>query len=535
MSLTPHRLRRGLTAIVAAASILALGLSGATASAAPSDQGRPSASTKVVRTTDGAVRGTRLGAAEAFLGLPYAAPPVKDLRFAPPVAPTRWRGVRDASRQAPACLQFQPGGIRETQATSEDCLYLDLYRPRGTTKSAKLPVIVWVHGGGYTQGTGVIYGGQTLAERTGSVVVSINYRVGALGYLALKGLDAENPSTGSGNWGLLDQIAALEWVKRNAGAFGGDARNVTVAGQSAGASAVCTLLASPRAAGLFQRATIQSAGCGLGERPVADAQDQGLAFAKQAGCDDSANQLACLRSAWAPSLVAAFQTAGGAGPTIGTPTLPKASMEAIKADEWNKVPVIVGAVAHEGKLFLSATPNITAEDYQKWLASFGSNAGKVAARYPLSDYPTPFAAQAQAFGDSFLYCGSDQTANLLATKTKVFRYEFNDPQSPTLYGFQPDGVDMSSTHSAELAYLFDFTLGAAPLPQSSRKLAAQTKQYWGSFAEDANPNQRGLPHWPRYRTSTHKTLVLRPDGPRVSTTISDDHHCDFWANPDAAS
>lgn len=436
---------------------------------------------------------------------------MKNLRFAPPAPPARWRGVRDATRQAPACLQFQPGGVRETQATSEDCLYLDLYRPSRIRRSAQLPVVVWVHGGGYTQGTGVIYGGQTLAERTGSIVVSINYRVGALGYLALDKLDAENPGTGSGNWGLLDQIAALAWVKQNVGAFGGDPGNVTVAGQSAGGSSVCTLLASPKAAGLFQRATIQSAYCGLLERPLADAQQQGAAFAEKAGCASGDGQLACLRSTWAPALVSAFQSAGGAGPVVGTPTLPKSSSDAIKDDQWNKVPVIIGAVAHEGKLFLSGTPNITAADYEKWLATYGANAPKVGARYPLADYPSPFYAQAQAFGDSFLYCGSDRTANLLATKTKVYRYEFDDPQSPTLYGFQPKGVDMSSTHSAELAYLFDFTLGAAPVPKSSRRLAGQMKDYWGSFAEDTNPNQRGLPRWPRYLASTHET---RPSPPR---------------------
>jgi para-nitrobenzyl esterase len=181
MSVTQHRLRRGLTAALATASITALLLTGGTASAAPSDRGPAAAPKSVVRIADGAVRGTQIGKAEAFLGVPYAAPPVMNLRFAPPAPPTPWRGVRDASRQAPACLQFQPGGIREIQATREDCLYLDLYRPQGVTRSAKLPVILWVHGGGYSQGTGVIYGGQTLAERTGSVVISINYRVGALG------------------------------------------------------------------------------------------------------------------------------------------------------------------------------------------------------------------------------------------------------------------------------------------------------------------------------------------------------------------
>jgi para-nitrobenzyl esterase len=218
----------------------------------------------------------------------------------------------------------------------------------------------------------------------------------------------------------------------------------------------------------------------------------------------------------------------------GTPTLPLPSAEAIKTDRWNKVPVIIGAVAHEGKLFLSGTPNLTAEDYQQFLNSFGSNAAKVAARYPLADYPAPFYAQAEAFGDFFIYCGVDRTANLLASKTKTYRYEFDDPNSPTLLGFQPEGVDMSSTHSAELAYLFDFTLGAAPVPDTSKPLATQMKRYWGSFADDGNPNDRGLPHWARYRIDTAKTLVLRPSGPQVSTTVSKQHNCDFWANPDEA-
>ena len=308
----------------------------------PSPAGATAGHSSVVQIDAGALRGTRIGAADAFLGVPYAAPPVKALRFAPPQPPARWHGVQDATRQAPACLQFAPGGIRETQATSEDCLYLDLYRPSRSARGDR-PVIVWMHGGGYTQGTGVIYGGETLAALTDSIVISLNYRLGALGYLALDQLDAENPSTGSGNWGLLDQIAALNWVKRNIRAFGGDARNVTIAGQSAGGSAVCTLLASPKAAGLFQHATIQSAGCGLGERTLSAAQAQGSSFAKEAGCNDAATRLACLRSAWAPGLVSAFQRAGGAGPVTGTPTLPLASTAAIAAGRWNKVPVIIGA------------------------------------------------------------------------------------------------------------------------------------------------------------------------------------------------
>ena len=488
-----------------------------------------------MRAPAGQLRGIQVGGADAFLGVPYAAPPLDDLRFAPPAPAVRWKGVRDASRQAPACLQFAPGGVRETQVTSEDCLYLDVYRPHGVARSAGLPVIVWVHGGGFTQGTGVIYGGQTLASRTKSVVVSFNYRLGALGSLALSELDSEYASTGSGNWGILDQIAALRWVGRNIRAFGGDPRNVTVAGQSAGGASVCTLLATPLAAGLFHRATIQSAYCGLGERTLADAQTQGRAYAEQVGCAGAATQLACLRSASTAGLIATFQTAGGAGPATGTPTLPLPSAEAIGSDRWNKVPVVIGGVAHEGKLFLSGTPNLTAEDYQQFLNGFGSNAAKVAARYPLADYPAPFYAQSDAFGDFFIYCGVDRTANLVAAKTRTYRYEFDDPSSPTLYGFQPAGIDMSSTHSAELAYLFDFTLGATPVPDTSKGLATLMKRYWGSFADDGNPNGRGLPHWPRYRSDTTKTLVLRPGAPQVSTTVSQQHSCDFWANPDAAS
>jgi para-nitrobenzyl esterase len=487
----------------------------------------------LVRAPAGQLRGVQLDGADAFLGVPFAAPPVNGLRFAPPAPQARWKGIRDASQQSPACLQFAPGGVRETQATSEDCLYLDVYRPHGVSRWAKLPVIVWIHGGGFTQGTGVIYGGQTLASRTDSVIVSLNYRLGTLGALASRPLDTENPSVGSGNWATLDQIAALKWVRNNIRAFGGNPGNVTVAGQSAGGSSVCTLLASPKASGLFQRATVQSAYCGLGERSLSDAQTQGQAFAEQLGCADAATQLACLRSASTSELVAAFQTAGGAGPVTGTPTLPLPSTEAISTDRWNKVPVMIGAVAHEGKLFLSGTPNLTADDYQQFLNGFGSNAAKVAARYPLANYAAPFYAEAEAFGDSFIYCGVDRTAKLFATRTKTYRYEFDDPNSPTLFGFQPDGVDMSSTHSAELAYLFDFTLGAAPVPLTSKRLATQMKRYWGSFANNGNPNRRRLPHWPRYDIDTTKTLVLDPSGPSASTAVSQQHQCDFWADPDA--
>ena len=160
----------------------------------------------VVSTQSGAVRGVTEGRAEQFLGLPYAAPPLRELRFAPPAAPAEWRGVREADRQSPACLQFEPTGVREEQTLSEDCLYIDVYRPRDARRRDQLPVMVWFHGGGNTQGTGVIYGGGTMAAKTDTIIVTVNYRLGALGFLAHPALSASTPG-GSGNWATMDQMA----------------------------------------------------------------------------------------------------------------------------------------------------------------------------------------------------------------------------------------------------------------------------------------------------------------------------------------
>src|SRR3954454_8513964 len=261
------------------AVLAAVGVVPATASAA---------STVVVKSKQGPVRGLRAAGADRFLGLPYAKPTIKDRRFKPPVAAGTWKHTRDATEQAPACTQFEPTGVREDQATSEDCLYLDLYRPSTAKRSSKRPVIVWLHGGGYTQGAGVIYGGQTMAALTDTIVISINSRLGAFGYLALPQLDAETPA-GSGTWGLMDQLEALKWVRRNIAAYGGDPKLVTIAGQSAGAGSVCGLLAAPSAKGYFQRAIIESgpSSCrpstGAAAASRATTEQTGVNFAHAAG------------------------------------------------------------------------------------------------------------------------------------------------------------------------------------------------------------------------------------------------------------
>ncbi len=412
-----QRLRRACAVAIAAAAIV--------------PAAAEAASTTVVSTPQGKVRGVRAAGADRFLGLPYARPPIKSRRFTPPVPAKSWMGTRDATRQAPACTQFQPTGVRESQATSEDCLYLDVCRPSSATRS-KLTVLVWFHGGGYTQGTGVIYGGQTMADLTGTIVVSVDYRLGAFGYLALPQLDAETPA-GSGNWGLMDQLESLKWMRREIGAYGGNSRLVTIAGQSAGAGSVCGLLAAPSAKGYFARAILESGPCTATYAATASTrvrtEQLGMSFAHAAGCTDDAVLVACLRAAWPGNLVAAEQRFVVKGWTIGGSLLPVNPRDAIAAGTWNKVPILVGNVRNENRLLSVAAYKETPEQYATYVtATYGVEAGDVLAHYPLSSYPSPFYALTSVQTDAGNACQSHIAADRLAPVTPTYEYEFNDPR-----------------------------------------------------------------------------------------------------------
>jgi para-nitrobenzyl esterase len=510
-----HMLRRAVIAATAAA-VLAPGAAQA------------ASKTVVVTTPQGKVQGIRAEGADRFLGLPYAQPPIKALRYKPPVAAGDWKGTRDATRQAPACIQFQPTGVRESQATSEDCLYLDVYRPSKVKRNEKLPVLVWFHGGGSTQGTGVIYGGQTMASLTHTVVVSINYRLGAFGYLSVPQLDAETPG-GSGNWGLMDQLESLKWVRKQIPAYGGDPQLVTIAGQSAGSAGVCSLLSSPPAKGYFQRAILESGPC-RSNLTKERAQQIGVNFAHAAGCTDDAALVTCLRQAWVGNLVAAEQQYVVNGRVVGTTILPQNTRDAISAGSWNKVPVLVGNARNENRLLSLAQVGITAEGYVDYInTTYGAAAADVLAHYPLSDYEVPYYALTAVQTDSGNACQSLILADKLGDLTPTYEYEFNDPTSPTLYGFQPPGIDMNSAHSAELAYLFDFTLGDKPLTATQERLATQMKRYWAAFAKTGDPNVEGQPQWPRHTATNAQVMTLRPNGSAPGTGLAAEHQCDFWA------
>ncbi|MGN6176819.1 MAG: carboxylesterase/lipase family protein, partial [Streptosporangiaceae bacterium] len=249
----------------------------------------------VVSTGDGAVRGTTVGTVGEFLGIPYAAPPIGNLRWRPPAAAASWHGVRDATQFGPSCPQALTGNpLLPPGPISEDCLYLNVYAPAvNSDDQGGRPVLVWIHGGGLVQDGARDYDGSELAA-DGVVVVTINYRLGALGFLAHPAL-ASRPGGAAGNYGLMDQQAALRWVQRNIARFGGDPDNVTIAGQSAGGLSVLAQMVSPGARGLFQRAIVESGTFALNQRPLATAETAGETFATAVGCPDQS--AACLRNA----------------------------------------------------------------------------------------------------------------------------------------------------------------------------------------------------------------------------------------------
>ena len=508
---------------------LALGVvSAATPAAAEPVDLTSAPASRLVLTDQGQVHGVSVGAHQEFLGLPFAAPPVRDLRFAPPAPPVAWEGVREADRQSPACLQFQPSGVREEQAVSEDCLYLDVYRPSDVAEDEDLPVMVWFHGGGNTQGTGVIYGGGSMAEKTRSIVVTVNYRLGALGFLAHPTLSEVTPG-GSGNYALMDQQASLQWVQDNIGQFGGNEDNVTIFGQSAGGGAVCNMLATPSAEGLFDKAIIQSSACfNPTSNTLADGEQGGLEYAEAVGCTDAAVVVDCLRSAW-PGTLIAHQGEYVGGAKTGSGFLPTAFADAYAQGTWNEVPIMTGTTRSEDRLTAQANADITPEGVEDFVrTTYPDKADQILPLYPLADFLSPYDQYTQITTDAGRACKTELTAQATSREVATYRYEFDDPTSPTLYGFELPGEDISNAHSGELQYLFDFTLGAEPLTETQELLSDQMMRYWGSFAADGDPNFRGAPVWPQYGPE-QTVMSLRPGG--NSTAIQDfsaEHNCEVW-------
>lgn len=489
------------------------------------------------RTQSGPVRGLEGANVRAFLGLPYAAPPVGDLRWRAPETVQPWAGVRDATRIGADCVQaLGPdailGGGGGLVVGDEDCLFVNVYSPADVHDQELKPVMVWLHGGAFTVGSGANYDPSRLARQQGRVVVTVNSRLGALGWLAHPDFVSDGEGVG-GNFGLMDQQAALRWVQANISAFGGDPENVTLFGESSGAWSACHLMASPGSEGLFHRVILQSGPC-LEPQSLnaAGAQaDAGVLFARGLGCSDDA-PVACLKALPAWRIARAASTRSGIngprswGPVHSDATVPLSPPEAFASGAFVKVPVIVGTNADEGRLFAREVQ--TLERYRSqniWM--YGDMAGTGALeRYPVGE-EGPALAIARSFTDSRFACPSDALRRLLARHVPVYGYEFVDPDVPFLLPDWIMGLDTGAYHAGEVASVFGtswlFTDTDRWTPQQ-RELSARMMSLWAGFGNDPDFENE----WPSVQDSGGPVRLFDPSGDRMDATFHARHQCEFW-------
>ena len=482
----------------------------------------------IVETSLGTLEGEHVAGDDGvlvFRGIPYAEPPVGDNRWRAPLARASWEGARPATAFGPACWQrLTPESSVYTRGNldrDEDCLYLNLWTAAEQADEAR-PVMVWFHGGGHTGGWGSaqIFDGTALANK-GVVLVTINYRLGPFGFLAHPALTAESPHAASGNYGLLDKAAALEWVRDNIAAFGGDPGNVTIFGQSAGSWSVCYLMASPLAAGLFHKAIGHSGGCFRGGRPdLAAAHEAGLAAAAELGVEgDDAESLTALRALDAEALL---DSGLGSGAIVDGWFMPRSARAIFAAGEHNDVPVIVGALANEGTTLYANMPERTETALVSVLREqYGDHADALLAAYgPEVEKSTKWGAQAIQADRSFVWEMRTWARTVESSGNDAYLYFFS--QAPPVFRIyvperaaidMPDGPDgYGAYHSGDLAYAFGNTeLVGIDWTEWDHEISRAMTQYWVNFARTGDPNGDGLATWPRYEAAADGWLEFGSD------------------------
>ena len=469
----------------------------------------PAMAAPPVKVEGGLVQGIADGGLAVYKGIPFAAPPVGDLRWKAPQPVIAWPGTRPADTYAPACAQSM--GAPPPSGTSEDCLYLNIWTP-AKSATEKLPVLVWIYGGGFNGGATSypVHDGAKLATR-GVVLVSLAYRVGVLGFFAHPELSAESPQRVSGNYGLLDMIAGLQWISRNIEAFGGDPGRVTIFGESAGGIAVSMLCASPMAKGLFHGAISQSGGSfgpsrkdpqpGENMRVLADAEASGVEFAKAAGTS-SIKELRAL----APEklLEARRGQRGMAWPIVDGRVIPGDQYTLYEAGRFNDTPILAGYNSDEG---LSFTRVKTADEYAAAARErYGPFADRLLAAYPTAgDRVTKTArdlARDSAFGWHTWSWARLQSAR---GKGKAFLYYFD--QHPPRTPGTPE-ADHGAPHGVDVPYVFE-NLGGSPTA-ADRHISETMATYWTNFAKRGDPNGDGVPAWPAFSDSNPVVMHLGP-------------------------
>ena len=498
----------------------------------------------LVTTGNGDVQGVDRGASCAFLAVPYARPPLGNLRWKPPQPADPWTpAVLNATSSPPPCAQVLPTGP-PSPTSSEDCLKLNIWI-RDPKPISAAPVIVWFHPGNFVAAS-VNNGnanGQNLAEQTGAIIVAANYRLGPFGFLAHSALTKENlayPS--SGNYGLLDQRAALAWVRDNIAAFGGDPFNVTIAGASAGGHSVGAHLLSPGSAGLFHRAIMQSGYSSFKLQTLEESEIQGSAFATAIGCTDSAMVLTCMRAATRDQVLLALSQGTfefNDRPTHWTPNvdaveIPDQPRALFEAGAFARVPVMLGMTRDEGWTWVNRSfpAALSVEQLDTALETeFGQDAPAIGARYPLGNFASAKDALAQLTGDVEYTCEAKRLARLIErTGTSVYLYSFE-------YEVDPVALDRV-IHGLETNFVFGNNFSPPfithTMSDADRDLSRKMGGYWARFAATGNPNidDFTVVHWPAFKHPTgggrgpDKYLIL-------DTTIREGHRlreaqCDFW-------
>ncbi|NDU92732.1 MAG: carboxylesterase family protein [Ferrovum sp.] len=489
-----------------------------------------------VQTDKGVVIGQTTAIMRQFLGIPYAAPPVGNLRWQPPQPAAAWSSPRTVTAFAPHCAQ--PASYFGTASSSEDCLYLNVYIPYGIAQP--LPVMVWLHGGGFVAGESDSYDPTELVS-SGVVVVTLNYRLGPLGFLAHPALAAANGT--AGNYGLMDQQAALKWVKTNIAAFGGDPANVTLFGESAGGLSTHSQIVSPLASGLFQKAIVESGAYALQLPTLAAAETLGQDFASAAGC--SSQTAACLRALPVATIIAnssAIQVSGQVLPTVDGVLLPKTLRDAFVSGTFNKVPMIEGTTQHEFSMLSVALIDVplghqlTATEYPTYIdAFFGTTLGPaVLMNYPLTASYTPAWTYDDVFTDGLFSCNGRSVAQKVAAQgVTVYAYEFADANAPVVYNVPARTDGFGAYHASELQYVFPGTYTiyhGAPFTPQQTNLSTQMVGFWSEFAKNGNPNvSSSSTLWPAYTAANDTYLTLAPAAVATTTGFAAEHSCAFWA------